>query len=218
MITLTAKITLADGTEIPINKKNALSIDGSIIDRANIILPSWGIISNTGRLSFVDYDGTIKKRAEDLKLTENLKVSILLQNTITKKEKQLNNFLTSKWDYDSNDKKVLVTLKDGLEEWQDIQIEGFDFDIRNPAKVLPNKNMADLYKWLQYRTPTKYFMKPFDSLDVETKNILNATMIVYPLLNSGTLWAQWTKLCVACGLYIYRTPQGETTCSYNYGA
>lgn len=218
MITLTAKITLADGTIYDIDRKNILSIDASLIDRSDISLPSWGIISNKGNLSFVDYKGDIKRLVESLMLSENAKVTIFLTNTITKSTKELKNYLTSKWDYDSNSRTVTVNLKDDLEEWQDIQIKGFDYDVSYPQKVLPNQTMADLYRWLYGKTPVKYLMKSFKELDDDTQDVLNSTTIPYPILKKGTLWAQWTKLCVACGLYIYKDSQGNTTCSYNYGA
>lgn len=218
MITLTAKITLADGTEIDIDKKNIVSVDASLIDRSDISLPSWGIISNNGKLSFVDWNGDIKRYADSLKLTENANVVIYLQNTITKSVKELKNYLTSKWYYDSNNHTVSVSLKDNLEEWQDIQISGFNYDVSDPQKVLPNQTMADLYRWLYIKTPAKYSMKSFNNLNADTQDVLNNTTIPHPILKKGTLWAQWTKLCGACGLYIYKTSQGDTTCSYNYGA
>ena len=218
MITLTAKIVLEDGTEIAVDKRNILSLETSIIDRSDISLPSWGIISNRGSLTFADYDETVRGYADDLRLSDNAKVVVYLTNTITQSVKEIKNFLPSDWDYDSNSRTVSVSLKDDLEEWQNIQIDGFDYDVRNPKKVLQNQSMEDLYKWLYDRTPTKYNMKQCDALDNITKEILKTTIIQYPLLKSDKLWAQWNKLCCTCGLYIYKSTQGETTCAYNYGA
>jgi hypothetical protein len=115
---------------------------------------------------------------------------------------------------------VSVSLQDNLVEWQEIQIEGFGYDPRNPYKVLANGTMEDLYNWLQNgdRTPTKYRMLRFERLDEQTQNILRYTKIEYPLLKSGSLWEQWTKLCQVCGLYIYKNSQGNTVCSYTYGS
>ena len=78
--------------------------------------------------------------------------------------------------------------------------------------------MADLYAWLQERTPAKYKMKALGFLDLETQMILQNTILTYPQFNDDTLWNQWDKLCKACGLYIYKLKNGETTCSYFYGA
>jgi hypothetical protein len=80
--------------------------------------------------------------------------------------------------------------------------------------------MANLYVWLQdsTRTPSKYKMLPFNELDENTRTILMNTRLSYPLLESGTLWEQWTKICEVCGLYIYKNNEGKTVCSYTYGS
>ena len=104
------------------------------------------------------------------------------------------------------------------EEWQDIFVKGFNYDPRKPFAVLKNGSMENLYNWLQDRTPTKYSMKEFSSLDQKTRDILTNTRIEYPLLKDGTLWEQWNKLCQVCGLYIYKDRTGNTICSYTYGS
>ena len=217
MITITAQITIS-GETIDFNRRNITSIGSSIFDRSDIKRPSYGIISNTGELEFNDYDGKFLDYAEKGLLTSDLPIVIFLNNTLSKAKQQIATFETREWNYDANNKSVSVTLKDDLEEWQDIQIDGFEYDVRNPNKVLSNKTMADLYKWLYNKTPTKYSMKSFDLLDANTKQILNTTIIPFPQLKSATLWTQWTKICVVCGLYIYKNSLGDTTCSYNYGA
>jgi hypothetical protein len=85
--------------------------------------------------------------------------------------------------------------------------------------------MSNVYKWLQgqdengnYRTPEKYQMLSFEQLDEKTQNILENTTIDYPLLENGTLWEQWQKLCEVCGLYIYKNNEGKTVCTYTYGS
>jgi hypothetical protein len=77
--------------------------------------------------------------------------------------------------------------------------------------------MKNLYEWLEGKTPSKYNMLKFTGLDSQTRMRLVNTLIEYPLLKSGTLWEQWTKLCQVCGFYIYKNNKGETVCSYTYG-
>lgn len=206
------------GEKINIDNSNLISLSTSIFDRSDYKLPSYGIISNVGNLEFNDNKGKVLYYAENLLLTSDLKVVVKLNNTITHKSEQVAVMETGTWTYDNDNKSVSVSLKDDLEEWQDIQIQGFDYDPRNPRAVLTNGTMEDLYRWLYNKTPSKYNMLSFDELDSNTKSVLTNTIITYPLLEDGTLWEQWTKLCEVCGLYIYKNNKGETVCSSTYGS
>ena len=205
---------------IDIDYRNLISLNRSITYRADNKLPSYGIISNIGNLEFNDLNGEIKDYAEQLLLTSDLKVVITLNNTLADKHEQIGIFETRDWDYDNENRSVSVSLKDDLEEWQDIQVQGFSYDPRNPSAVLTERTMANLYVWLQdsARTPSKYEMLSFSQLDEKTRTILQNTTIDYPLLESGTLWQQWQKLCEVCGLYIYKNNEGKTVCTYTYGS
>lgn len=218
IITLTAKIYISETIIIDINYNNLISLNRNISYRGDNKLPSYGIISNVGNLEFNDFNGKVLEYAEQLLLTSDLKVVIMLNNTSSNNSIQVGVFETSDWDYDNNNRSVSVSLKDDLEEWQDIQVQGFDYDPRTPNAVLTNQTMADLYVWLYGKTPSKYQMLTFDELDEKTKAILTATTIKYPLLENGTLWEQWTKLCQVCGLYIYKNNQAKTVCTYTYGS
>ncbi len=210
---------------IDLNYSNLISLNRSITYRSDNKLPSYGIISNTGNLEFNDLDGEIRDYAEQMLLTSDLKVEIMLNNTLANTHERVGVFETEKWDYDNDNRSVSVSLKDDLEEWQDIQVQGFSYDPRNPKAVLTNGTMADLYKWLQrqdengnYRTPKKYQMLSFEELDTKTQTILENTILDYPLLENGSLWEQWNKLCEVCGLYIYKNNEGKTVCTYTYGS
>jgi hypothetical protein len=203
---------------IEVDYAKLISLDRSIFDRSDTELPSYGIISNSGSLSFNDLNGEIKDYAEQMLLTSDLKVVISLNNTLAKTEQKVGTFETRDWDYDNDNRSVSVSLSDDLEEWQDIQIEGFGYDQRQPYKVLGRGSMADLYDWLHKRTPSKYDMLSYEELDESTKEILYNTTIQYPVLKSGSLWQQWTKLCEVCALYIYKNNDNKTVCSYTYGS
>lgn len=210
---------------IDINYRSLISLNRNITYRADDKLPSYGIISNTGRLEFNDLNGEIKDYAEQLFLTSDLRVVINLNNTLTNAYEKVGVFSTKEWDYDNINRIVSVTLKDDLEEWQDIQVQGFNYDPREPFKIIADGKISNIYKWLQgqdekgkYRTPQKYEMLSFEELDQKTKDILENTIIQYPLLESGTLWEQWQKVCEVCGLYIYKNNEGKTICTYTYGS
>jgi hypothetical protein len=203
---------------IDINSRNLISLERTIQDRSDFKLPSYGIISNTGNLEFNDLDGEVRDYAEMLLLNSGAKCTIYLNNTLVNKHQVVGTFETNDWDYDNDNRSVSVSLKDDLEEWQDIYVEGFGYDPRNPFNVLKNGTMEDLYRWLSYATPAKYSMPFFYQLDTQTQEILKNTKIIYPLLEASTLWQQWNKLCQVCGLYIYKNGKGNIVCSYIYGS
>lgn len=197
---------------------NLISCKSTIFDRSDYNLPNYGIISNPASIEFNDPMGKIKDYADQLVLVSGLKVTISLTDTLENSSETIAEMQTKEWDYDNNNKIASVSLQDDLVEWQDIYIEGFSYDPRNPFSVLPNGSMEDLYKWLWDRTPSKYNMLTFDELDENTKTILTSTTVQYPLLESAKLWEQWTKLCQVCALYIYKNRNGRTVCSYTYGS
>lgn len=213
MITLTAKIVLEDGTEIAIDKRNILSLEADVIDRSDISLPSWGIISNRGSLTFADYDETVRGYADDLRLSDNAKAVVYLTNTITQSIKEIKNYLTSNWDYDSNNRTVSVSLKDDLEEWQDIAVKGFDYDPRDTI----SKNLRFFYEYLHSKTPYQYNFLVFNDLDSKTQEILESTYIKYHLLKDASLWQQWNKLCIVSQAHIFKNDNGNTVFIYNGG-
>lgn len=199
---------------IEINYKNLIAINRSIFDRSDLKLPSWGIISNTGNIEFNDTDGEILDYAEQLLLESGLKCEIKLNNTLVDGASQtIGLFETDEWDYDNDNRVVNVSLKDDLQEWQDINVEPISYDPRK----LEHKPFKWLYEHLWALTNTNYAMLSFDELDSETQAILNNTYTQYPLIESGSLWEQWTKLCEVCQLHIYKNNDGVVVCRYNGG-
>lgn len=213
MITLTAKITLNDGEEILINKRNLLSLERSIYDRNDLKLPSFGIISNYGNLEINDTDGSILEYAGKGLLKKGLQCEIFLNNTLANYTTRVGVFETDEWDYDSENFVVNVSIKDDLEEWQDINVDGISYDPSNPT-VQP---LSEIYNYLWGKTNTNYPMLSLDELDNSTKDILTNTYLQYPLLEKGTLWQQWTKLCQVAQLHIYKNNEGKVVCKYNGG-
>jgi hypothetical protein len=210
MITLSAKITI-DRKPITLDYKRIVSINASIFDRSDMQKPSYGIISNSGQMEFIDYNNQFLNYANEGLLRPDLKATIFLSNTNANIQKQIAEFKTASWDYDN--KYVRVSLKDDLEEWQDINIGGIDYDPRN----LVEQNLKYYYDFLFEKTPSKYNMIAFDELNASTKDILSNTYIKYTLLKSGSLWAQWTKLCKVSQSHIYKNNEGKTIFVYNGG-
>lgn len=209
MITLTAKITLEDGSVIDIDKRNVHAIEDIIIDRGNISLPSYGVISNGGKIDFIDFDGKVKEYADNNRLVAGLNAEIFLTDTITKANVKFANYITKAWDYDSISKEVGVTLTDGLEKWQDIQVNGF--------RLSNEMTGLGIYNYLKEKSLESIsFPCEFEELDDTSYSILENYIIVYPFLEKANLWAQWNKLCSACGLYLYKNREGNVTLKYDF--
>jgi hypothetical protein len=214
LITLTATNYVAEDDIIEIDSRNILSMEFSIFDRSGLKLPSFGIISNNGRIEFTDYDGRIFRYAQNLMIIRGLKCEMYLTNTLVAgATTKIASMETDQWDYDNDNRVVSVSLKDDLEEWQEINVDEISYDISNPEK----KPFSWLYEYLYEYTKQSYNMQSIDELDDETKAVLQNTYIKYPLLKSGNLWQQWNKLCQACQLHIYKNNQGIIVCKYNGG-
>lgn len=206
MITLTAKITLDDGKPIDINKQNLLSLEQNIIDRSDIVLPSWGIISNNAKITFMDYKGDIKGYADKNMLVSGMNTNIILTDTLTKRELVFSNYTTSSWDYDNDNKQVVVNLTDEIIEWQDIILDISRFNAQTPYDV----DGKYIYEYLYEKVPSKYKMKDFSSLDSATRNRLLSFKVSRLLFNDNKLWSAWTTFCNAVQAYIFRNYKGET--------
>lgn len=201
------------GEEIEVRQRNMVSISRTLSDRADFKLPSFGIISNVGEIEFNDYNGKVLQYANNLLLKEGLECRLYLNNSLNTISQEIGVYQTSNWQYDNDNRKVSVSLKDDLEEWQDINVEGFSYD----AKNRPEYNLAWFYNYLRDRTPNKYKMLELSELDSQTQSILNNIMIKYPMLKSGSLWQQWNKICQVAQAHIYKLDDGRTTFVYKGG-
>ena len=251
MITLTAKIEINQENPVPFtigksviggnaligetinvtkefDRRNLLSIERSIFDRSDLKLPSWGIISNVGNLEFNDINNRFLGYANAGLLVEGMKCELYLNNTLAKgATEKIGTFYTDTWDYDNDNRVVSVSLKDDLEEWQEINVEGFSYDPRMTNIGFEEKILRRFYKYLWKITSNRvyggikgkgnYNMLAFEELDYETRQHLVDIYIQYPLLASGSLWQQWTKLCQVGQLHIYKNNDGVIVCRYNGG-
>lgn len=216
--------------DIEIDYRNLISISRSIFDRSDLKLPSFGIISNMGNIEFNDTNGEIQDYAEHLLLQSGLSCEIKLNNTLVDGASEtIGVFETDQWNYENDSRVVSVSIKDDLEEWQDINVPEISYD---PRKV-ESKPFSWLYEHLWELTSNRnsyvnangetitakgnYNMFSLVELDEDTQAVLNNTYIQYPLLESGSLWQQWTKLCQACQLHIYKNNDGVIVCRYNGG-
>ncbi len=196
---------------IELDDTNLLDFERTIMDRSDVKRPSFGIISNTGSLSFIDKDGEVKDYIAQQIISSQNVISAYLVNTETNAREQIVHFNTEQWSYNNSQPLVNVSLKDDLEEWQDINVPAVEYT----PTVSTSQTAEWFYRYLHSKTPDKYKMLSFDELDGETKAVLSGTTIQYPLLESASLWAQWDKLCQLCFLRIYKRNDGRTVCKYS---
>ena len=215
MIILSAKITNTDETvNITVDKRNMLSINSPTAYKSNLAKPDYGVLSMSGRIEFIDYDGKIEQLANDLLLVEGLKAEIFLNNTLTRKSTRVGEWETGKWNYDTNAKTVSVVINDGLLKWQEIEVPRVNYD----AKSGQTSTLLEFYDYLYGITiQNGYQMVSHDNLDKATLDILNTT-IIYPYLESGNLWRCWQKLAVAAQSYVFKSQSGVITFKYDEGA
>ena len=206
MITLTAKIVYGDNKEIIIDKQNLISISHNIIDRSDIVMPSWGIISNSGKIEFVDYSGEIKQLAKLNQLSTNLPVTITLKDTLNNTKLDYTNFVTRKWNYEPNSREVSLDIGDKLLSWQDIVVKVKQYNSTTQKGV----SGKDIYNELYLQTPSSFNLLTFDELESSTQLRLESLEVPIYISNDTTLWGAWNTLCVAAFAHIYINHKGET--------
>ena len=217
MITLSAKITLADGTEIALDKRNLMNMDSEMNDRADIVLPSWGLISNGGRVNFVDYDGSIKGLAQSLKLTSKTKINIFLTNTLTGATMPVGEYFAQNWQYDNNNGNVSVSVTDGLQKMQDIAITPLEYDLSQEDYSM---TATELYNYLCNQVIANGFdmVQTYEAdFDNATLNHLNKIIVKLPYITATNLWRALNDFAVAFQLHIYTDRKGAIVCVYNGG-
>lgn len=198
---------------IDIDRRNILSMKATTFDRGNISTPSFGVRSNSSSIEFRDLDGEIADYAAMNALTKDLRVEMFIKDTLSKKEQKVATAYTEDWNYDFNNRTVSVSATDGLEDWQSINVEPLGMNFRN------TKEMVVVYEHLREIANQKSRTKvaSFDELDQKTKDALQSVKIVYPVIEQCSLWAAFSKLCVACMLHLYVRADGIAQPYYTYG-
>lgn len=192
---------------IKIDRRNLKSCQTNLFDRADDRLPSYGIISNSGNITFNDFNGEIGDYAEQGLLVSGLKTSIYLTNTLTRQTKMIGQLETDTWDYDNDSKSVNVSLKDDLEEWQEINVAEISYN--------PKTGKEKSFYWLYYKLKSITLSYGYKMRDIDNKtyNVLTTNKLRYPLLKSDNLWRQWNKICFALRCVIYKQ-NGEIIFKY----
>ena len=183
--------------KVKFDRRNLLDLKAEMMSRSDIQLPVSGIMSNVGSISFKDTTLRFANFANAGLLKDGIKTEIFLNNTLSKQRSLVGTYYTADWQYDNENKTVSVSLKDDLEEWQDIQVE--------EMKLSGLLNSYDYYEYLKLKTPSKFIFK---------SQPLSAFYLCYfPYLEKGSLWSQWKKFCEVTQSCIYKNEKNEVIIS-----
>lgn len=180
-------------------------ISCGIVTQAEFVKPSYGIVSNSGTISFNDFYNEISDYIELGLLKEGALVNIWIENSLIPSQKyKVSEMYTDKWTYDEENKSVTVSLVDGLERLQDVEFEGIEYFPR----VSQPKSYNSILNILKEKT--KYI-----GFKVKITGDISAYLIgftnPFPYMASSSLWSAWQKFGEATKTHIYKNSNGEIT-------
>lgn len=203
MITLSAKIYIDHNSVIEVNNKNMVSLERTISDREDFKLPSWGIISNSGKISFYDPHETILNLVRQDKINEQTKVEFFINNTLTKNIEKIGTYYIFNIEYDNDQKLVKADVKDGMEELQDIKIPQIE--------VHSLKNFYEiLYEIIFYSNVTTDAI-----IDINTKELLELPKGTFFYYDGNNAWNLLNDFALSSMLHIYKNENGKTIIKYS---
>lgn len=219
MITLSAKIVFEENNEIELSGKRIVAFDGTLADRADFEMPTWGVISNGGSIKFLDRDNAIKNKASAITTSYKPKIYVSLYNTVTKANQQIGEYFVEDWDYDINSIEVSARLTDGLQEMQDVTIAPLVYNLSRENDDIFNTAYY-AYEYLQSQAFAKGFnLIALDNLDFDSATLEHLTKIEIPFLaiEQTNLWRALDDFGKAFQCHFYKNSQGTIVCVYQRG-
>ena len=192
--------------EVKFDRRNLLSLESEVKDRADIDKPSFGIISTGGSLSFKDNSSRFLNYANAGLLTEGIEIKIFLENTVKKTKKQVGLYYATDWDYDNDNRSVTVSFKDKLENLQDRNSNKIDM---SPEQT-PKNIFSRIYDMIYKPSDIKIL---FDS---NVKPIMQKTNSTTLYKNASNIWSDLNKISEICGFHIYNDFYGNTRISAEF--
>lgn len=197
---------------IEIDRDNLLSFQSDILDRSNVQEPTYGVVSNSARISFSDLDEQVLDLISQKILKEGLAIEVNLGNDIANVNEQVCLMYIQSLSYDSDNKQVNLSLKDRLEMWQEINLDAIYY---TPQMSTPQNAQWYYEKFYSITKNNGYNILAFSELDTNTQSALSNTIIQYPLLDDSNLWEAWEKLCKLCLLHIWQNNEGKVIVKYS---
>ncbi len=200
-----------------VDKRNIVSIETEIRDRDAIDYPSFGVISNSGRICFKDVGGVFRQYVVDGNVRVYDPVDIYLSNTITNGREQVGSYFIGDIYYDQDSTEMTFQLTDGLEMMQD-----FDFEGINPYKYSQNDtNMGisttilDIFD--EFVISAKSKMDIGFSFFGETSSNMEKITVPTPIVEKSSLWVAFQKVTIPSQSHIFKNKNGNVTIAYNGG-
>ena len=191
--------------EVKFDRRNLISLESEVKDRADIDKPSFGIISTGGSLSFKDNSSRFFNYANAGLLTEGIEIKIFLENTVKKTKKQVGQYYTTDWDYDNDNRSVSVSFSDGLENLQDKNSHKIEVSPEESPK-----SIFHIYDGIYKPSDMKIL------LDANSQSIMQKTESTNLYKSESNIWSDLNKICEICGLHIYNDFYGNTRISAEF--
>lgn len=180
-------------------------IDVGIVTQADFSKPSYGIVSNSGSISFNDFYNEISDYIELGLLKEGALVQIYIENSLVKSQKyKVCEMYTDKWTYDEENKFVTVTLVDGLEKLQEIEFNGIEFFPRVSKPLTYN----EIYIILIQEAEKRGFKINIQDNDINATQYIQNLINPYPYMSSCSLWSAFQQFGEATKTHIYKNAEG----------
>ena len=191
--------------EVKFDRRNLISLESEVKDRADIDKPSFGIISTGGSLSFKDTTSRFLNYANAGILTEGIEIKIFVENTVKKTKKQVGQYYTTDWDYDNDSRSVSVGFKDKLETEQEKNSLPQKIDISTDEYP---KTLLSIYNFIQN--------KPNIILSTKAQSIMQKIQSAFFYKESNNMWADLNKFCEIGGFHIYNNFNGDAVMSAEF--
>lgn len=186
---------------IIVDDKNLDSFTYSLYDRENNDEPSYGVVSNSGTLSFVDSTGEILGYANMRLLKDLTGVEICVSNSITKESHVFIKAFTQEWEYDNDSRVVTLTIEDGLSAV--LQNIPFYNELFQAPKSTGDIAFVEIYNDIYDKVPSYFSMPSYDELNADVKSLIENISADSYKPEEENLWSAIDAFAKAVGLHIY---------------
>lgn len=186
---------------IVVNEKNLESFTYSLYDRENNDGPSYGVVSNSGTLSFIDGTGEILDYANMRLLKDLAGVEVYIVNSITNESQSFIKAFSQEWEYDNDSKEVTVTIEDGLSAI--LQNIPFYNELFQAEKSAGGNAFVEIYNNIYEKVPSYFSMPAYEDLNEDVKTLIDSISADSYKQEEENLWAALDAFAKAAGLHIY---------------
>ncbi len=204
MIVTYVTVKISDSITETIDNSRLDTLSSKLATAYNVNTPSFGLTAGSGSVVFKDEDKKFVTYSQDKLLNSSNEIKIYLKDTVSGKEQLCGSWLSKDWNYDEDNFNVSVSLRDNLEDMQNI-------DVNDTAQYvgLVTRNDVDglvLYNFIKDEAPSNF---EFDELDSNVSTLLESIKIKYAYLQSGKLWQHFNDLCELALLYMHKDFDGK---------